>query len=133
MDQQVLTMLSTQVGTIMLGTVFLFVGLAACGVSAIRGRREDLILIWFGLLNLLWGIRMLAYSPAAFSALPHSLGASRQSVIAILSYLTVIPALLFFLEMSRGVLRRFLQVMLIAELPICAAGIWAVLFTDSPY
>jgi sigma-B regulation protein RsbU (phosphoserine phosphatase) len=133
MDQQVLTMLSAQVGTIMLGTVFLFVGLAACGVSAIRGRREDLILLWFGLLNLLWGIRILAYSPAAFNVLPHSLGASRPSVIAILSYLTVIPGLLFFLEMSRGILRRFLQAMLIAELPICAAGIWAVLFTDSPY
>ncbi|HEY6849976.1 MAG TPA: SpoIIE family protein phosphatase [Terracidiphilus sp.] len=133
MDQQVLTMLSDQVGTIMLGTVFLFVGLAACGVSAIRGRREDLILVWFGLLNLLWGIRILAYSPAAFSVLPQFLWASRLSVILILSYLTVIPGLLFFLEMSRGILRRFLQAMLIAELPICAAGVWAVLFTDSPY
>jgi hypothetical protein len=133
MDQQVLTMLSDQVGTIMLGTVFLFIGLAACGVSAIRGRREDRILVWFGLLNLLWGIRILAYSPAAFSVLPQSLWASRLSVIAILSYLTVIQGLLFFLEMSRGILRRFLQAMLIAELPICAAGIWAVLFTDSPH
>jgi phosphoserine phosphatase RsbU/P len=133
MDQQVLTMPSDQVGTIMLGTVFLFVGLAACGVSAIRGRREDLILVWFGLLNLLWGIRILAYSPAAFSVLPQSLGASRLNVIAILSYLTIIPGLLFFLEMSRGILRRFLQAMLVVELPICAAGIWAVLFTDSPY
>ena len=133
MDQRVLTMLSDQVGAIMLGTIFLFVGLAAFAVSAIRGRREDLILVWFGLLNLLWGIRILAYSPAAFSVVAQSLGASRLSVIAILSYLTVIPGLLFFLEMSRGILRRFLQAMLIAELPICAAGIWAVLFTDSPY
>ena len=133
MDQQVLTMLGDQVGTIMLGTVFLFVGLAACGVSAIRGLREDRILVWFGLLNLLWGIRILAYSPAAFSLLPQSLWAGRLSVIAILSYLTVIPGLLFYLEMSRGIVRRFLQAMLICELPICAAGIWAVLFTDSPY
>ena len=62
MDQRVLTMLSDQVGAIMLGTIFLFVGLAAFAVSAIRGRREDLILVWFGLLNLLWGIRILAYS-----------------------------------------------------------------------
>jgi hypothetical protein len=85
MDQQVLTMLNDQVGTSMLGTVFLFVGLAACGVSAIRGRREDRILAWFGLLNLLWGIRILVYSPAAFSVLLQSLWASRLSVIAILS------------------------------------------------
>jgi phosphoserine phosphatase RsbU/P len=133
LDQQVLTLLSDQVGAIMLGTIFLFVGLAACGVSLIRGRREDRILIWFGLLNLMWGIRILAYSPAVFSVLPQSLSASRLGVIAILSYLTVIPALLFFLEMSRGILRRFLQALLIADLPISAAGIWAVLFTNSPY
>jgi bacteriorhodopsin len=54
-------------------------------------------------------------------------------VIAILSYLTVIPGLLFFLEMSRGILRRLLQVMLIADVPICAAGVGAGLFTKSPY
>ena len=126
-------MLSDQVGAIMLGTVFLFVGLVACGVSVIRGRKEDRILIWFGLLSLMWGIRILAYSPAAFSALPQSLWPSRLGVIAILSYLTIIPALLFFLEMSRGNLRRVLQALLIAELPICAAGTWAVLFTNSPY
>ena len=117
----------------MLGTVFLFVGLAACGVSVIRGRKEDRILIWFGLFSLMWGIRILAYSPAVFSVLPRSLWASRLGVIAILSYITVIPALLFFLEMSRGILRRILQAILIADLPISAAGIWAVLFTNSPY
>src|ERR1700739_99971 len=133
MDQRVLTLLSDQVAAIMLGTVFLFVGLVACGVSAIRGRRDDRILIWFGLLSLMWGIRILAYSPAAFSGLPQSLWPSRLGVIAILSYIPLIPALLFFLEMSRGILRRFLQAILIADLPICAAGIWAVLFTNSPY
>ena len=31
------------------------------------------------------------------------------------------------------ILRRLLQVLLIAELPICAAGVGAVLFTESPY
>lgn len=133
MEQQVLTMLREQVGTIMLGTVFLFVGLVACGISAIRGRRKDRILVWFGLLNLMWGARILAYSPAVFSVLPRSLWATRLDLIAILSYLTVIPVLLFFLEMSRGILRRLLQVMLIVDVPICAAGVGAVLFTESPY
>jgi hypothetical protein len=132
MDEQVLATVRDQVGTIMLGTVFLFVGLVASGISAIRGRRKDRILLWFGLLNVMWGARLLAYSPAVFSVLPRSFWATRLDVIAILSYLTVIPALLFFLEMSRGILRRFLQVMLIAEVPICATGVGAVLFTESP-
>ena len=54
MEEQVLTMLRDPVGTIMLGTVFLFVGLVACGISAIRGRRKYRILVWFGLLNVMW-------------------------------------------------------------------------------
>jgi phosphoserine phosphatase RsbU/P len=133
MEEQVLTMLRDQVGTIMLGTVFLFVGLVASAISAIRGPRKDRLLVWFGLLNVMWGVRILAYAPAMFSVLPRFFRASRLDVIAILSYLTVIPGLLFFLEMSRGTLRRLLQVLLIAEVPICAAGVWAVLFTESPY
>jgi phosphoserine phosphatase RsbU/P len=132
-EEQVLTMLRGQVGPIMLGTVFLFVGLIACAISAIRSRKENRILLWFGLLNVMWGIRILAYAPAAFSMLPRPLWASRLNAIAILSYLTVIPGLLFFIEMSRGILRRFLQILLLAELPICAAGVGAVLFTKSPY
>jgi hypothetical protein len=133
LEEQVLTLVRDQVGTIILGTIFVFVGLVACGVAAIRGHRGARILVWFGLLNMMWGARILAYAPAAFSLLPRSFWASRLDVIAILSYVTVIPALLFFLEMSRGILRRFLEVMLISELLICAAGVGAVLFTKSPY
>jgi sigma-B regulation protein RsbU (phosphoserine phosphatase) len=133
MEEQALTMLRGQVGTIMLGTVFLLVGVIACALSTIRGRRENRILLWFGLLNVLWGIRILAYAPAAFSLLPRSFWASRLDVIAILSYVTVVPGLLFFLEMSRGILRRLLQIMLIAEVPISGAGVFAVFFTNSPY
>jgi hypothetical protein len=45
MEEQVLTMLRDQVGTIMLGTVFLFVGLVASAISAIRGPRKDRLLV----------------------------------------------------------------------------------------
>ena len=113
--------------------VFLFIGLVASDISAIRGRREDRILVWFGLMDVIWGTRILAYASAVFSALLRSLWASRLDVMGMLSYPTVIPGPNFFLELSRGILRRFLQVMLIAEMPICAAGVGAVLFTDSPY
>jgi hypothetical protein len=77
LEERAPTMLRDQVGTIMLGTVFLFIGLVACGISAIRGRRKDRILVWFGLLNVMWGARILAYAPAVFSVLPRSLRASR--------------------------------------------------------
>jgi phosphoserine phosphatase RsbU/P len=132
-EEQILTMLRGQVGNIMLGTVFLFVGLVACAVSNTRDRQEKRILLWFALLSMLWGARLLAYAPAAFSMLPRPWWASRLDVIAVFSYVTVVPALLFFLEMSRGALRRILLIMLLADLLICAAGIGAVLFTKSPY
>jgi hypothetical protein len=90
MDSQVLTMLREQVVPIMLGTVFLFVGLVACAISAIRGHKESRIILWFGLLNIMRGARLLAFAPAAFSMLPRSRWASRLDVIAILSYVTVV-------------------------------------------
>src|SRR5579863_6040790 len=127
MEQQVLTTLRDQVGPIMLGTVFLFVGVVACALSPIRGRKEKGILLWFGLLNIMWGARILADAPAAFSMLPRTWWASRVDAIAILSYVTVVPALLFFLEMSRGILRRLLQIMLLADFGTCLAGIYSVL------
>jgi phosphoserine phosphatase RsbU/P len=133
MEEQVLTVVRDQVGAIALGTVFMFVGVMACAIAAIRGRVAARILVWFGLLSLMWGARIMASVPAAFSVLPRSLGVSRPAVIAILSYVTVIPALLFFVELSRGSLRRLLQIMLVADFGICLAGIYSVLFTESPY
>ena len=133
MEEQVLTVVRDQVGAIALGTVLMFVGVIACAIAAIRGRGAVRILVWFGLLSLMWGVRIMASVPTAFSVLPRSLWTSRPAVIAILSYVTVIPALLFFLELSRGSLRRLLQMMLVADLAICLAGIYSVLFTGSPY
>ena len=133
MEEQVLTVVRDQVGAIALGTVLMSVGAIACAMAAIRGRGAVRILVWFGLLSLMWGVRVMASVPAAFSVLPRSLWTSRPAVIAILSYVTVIPALLFFLELSRGSLRRLLQMMLVADLGICLAGIYSVLFTESPY
>jgi sigma-B regulation protein RsbU (phosphoserine phosphatase) len=133
MEAQVLTVVRDQVGAIALGTVFMFVGVMACAIAAIRGRGAVRILVWFGLLSLMWGMRIMASVPAAFSVLPRSLWASRPAVIAILSYVTVLPALLFFLELSRGSLRRLLQMMFVADLVVCLAGIYSVLFTGSPY
>jgi sigma-B regulation protein RsbU (phosphoserine phosphatase) len=133
MEEQVLTVIRDQVGAIALGTILMFVGLMACAIAAIRGRGSIRILVWFGLLSLMWGVRIMASVPAAFSLLPRSLWASRPAVIALLSYVTVIPALLYFLELSRGSLRRLLQIMFAADLVICLAGIYSVLFTRSPY
>ena len=94
MNDQVLLILRGQVGGIMLGTVFLFIGLAACGVAAIRGGARVRILVWFGIFSAMYGARILAQVPAAFSLLPRSTWAKSPFVIVIITYLILIPALL---------------------------------------
>ena len=45
LDDQVLGMLRGQIGSIVLGTIFLFIGLASCAMAAIRGRSQLRILV----------------------------------------------------------------------------------------
>ena len=132
MGDQGLVLLRDQVSGIMLGAIFLFTGLAACGIAAIRGRGRVRILLWFGILNAMYGARLLAQAPAGFRLLPRSIWDSRTQVIAILTYLILIPALLFWLDLSIGKLRRFLQIMLFAASLIAIVGVCAVFFSDSP-
>ena len=131
MEDQVLMMLRGQVSGIILGGVFLFIGLAACAIAVIRGGGRVRILVWFGIFSAMYGARILAQTPAAFSVLPRSTWASRPYVIAIITYLILIPALLFWLELSLGKLRRFLQVTVIAASVIGIAGVCSTLITGS--
>jgi len=125
-------MLRGQVAGIMLGTVFLFVGLAACGIAAIRGGARVRILIWFGIFSAMYGARILAQMPAAFSLLPRSAWASRPQVIWIVTYLILIPALLFWLELSLGKLRPILQVTAIVASVFGIVASCSTLITGSP-
>ncbi len=126
-------MLRGQVAGIMLGTVFLFIGLAACGIAAIRGGGRVRILVWFGIFSAMYGARILAQVPAAFTALSRSSWAQSPYVITIITYLILIPMLLFWLELSLGRVRRLLQVTAIAALAFGIAGVCVAFVTESPY
>jgi sigma-B regulation protein RsbU (phosphoserine phosphatase) len=71
--------------------------------------------------------------PAAFSVLPRSTWARSPYVIAIITYLILIPLLLFWLELSLGKVRRFLQVTAIAASGFGMAGVCSAFITASPY
>jgi sigma-B regulation protein RsbU (phosphoserine phosphatase) len=119
LEDQIQTMLRGSVGGIMLATVFLFIGLAACAIAAIRGRGRVRILLWFGIFSAMYGVRILAQG--------------HPYVIAIITYLIIIPALLFWLELSLGKLRRFLQITVVAAAVIGIIGICVTFITKSPY
>lgn len=131
MDDQTLLMLRDQVGGIMLGTVFLFIGLAACGIALIRRGATGRLLVFQGIFSGMYGVRILAQIPSAFNTLPRSTWSSRPYVVWIITYLLVIPAVLFWLELSRGKLRRLLQITVIAAGVIGIAGVCSTLISGS--
>ncbi len=121
-------MLRGQVGVIVLGTIFLLIGIAACCIAAIRGRDVGRILPWFGVFSAMYGVRLFAEVPAAFSLLVGPFWPYAPQLVWIITYVILIPALLFWVELSLGTLRRFLLFMvfpasvvaLAAFLPSCS-------------
>jgi len=118
-----LVVLRTEIAYIILGTLFLFFGLAALTVAAIRERREVRILIWLGIWSGMYGFNLLVRSPAVLDALPHSL----QLVIPFsknaVGFLFLVMGLLAWSELTVGKLRLFTQVMVIPSALVALAGI----------
>jgi hypothetical protein len=93
----------------LLGALFLFVGLAACLIAALRRRRESRLLVWFGLFIGLYGARILAHIGGDLNLFPRSPWPERL-VIAV-NYLLVVPAFLFWAERTKSYLRRAFQLL----------------------
>ncbi|HEY1498907.1 MAG TPA: PP2C family protein-serine/threonine phosphatase [Acidobacteriaceae bacterium] len=129
MQVQLLLTLRGQVAGISLGTVFLVIGLAACGVGLIRSfRGARYLFFWQGIFAALYGARViLREAPLVLSVLPQSTWHLRPYAISIITYLILIPALLFWLELSRGKLKLILRATLVGAVLIGAAGIGSAL------
>jgi sigma-B regulation protein RsbU (phosphoserine phosphatase) len=133
LEEQVLGMLRGQIGGIALGTIFLFIGLASCASAAIRGRGQLRILVWFGIFNAMYGVRILAQSPPVFHAFPRIFGKDSSYFIAAVTYLIIIPALFFWLELSVGKLRPVLRITIAVAVASGILGVGSIFFTKSPF
>lgn len=133
MDAQVLALIRGQVGAIILATIFLFIGLAACAVAAIHGRGGVRALVWQGIFSAMYGTRILAQSPAGLSIFPPSVRAIHEDLVWVITYVMVIPAILFWADISLGALRHFLQITLVVSAVIAAGGVSSDLIARSPY
>lgn len=131
-DAQVLSLLRNQVAGIVLGSIFLFIGLGALALAVLRRRQQVRLLVWFGLFSGLYGLRMLAQAPAAFALLPQPLWTYRGYVIAVITYIIILPALFFWLEMAKGMLRRFIQAAIVAAALIAVCAVFAAWFYHAP-
>src|SRR5271166_2250226 len=119
----VLATLRGQVTDIVLGTVFLSIGAAACAIAAIRWRRGVSILLWWGIFSAMFGLQTLVQTRAILAALPHWLGPAIPSISTAIMYLLLVSALLAWRELSRGKLRFLVQLEIIVGLAIAIAGI----------
>jgi sigma-B regulation protein RsbU (phosphoserine phosphatase) len=115
------------------GTVFVFLGLIACGIAAMRRRSGVRILVWLGIWSAVYGARPLFDSLDAVGLLPHWFHVSVPYLDAVNIYLTLVVASLALLELSQGKLRLFLQGVILAGLAIALAGIGFFVFTGSRY
>lgn len=112
----------------MFGSVFLFIGLAACAFAVVRNRDGARFFAWLGIWSILRATRLLTESPAVVAVLPPWLQACVPVVWTVAVYLVLPVAVLTWLELSVGRVRLFLQaVILIAWLiGIAAIGLFAL-------
>ena len=108
---------------IVVGTVFLTIGVTACAIAAIRWRRGVRILLWWGIFSGLYGLQKLGRTPSIFAVLPHSLKAVTPYVNTAVMYLLLISALFAWRELTKGKLRFLVQLEIFVGLAIALVGI----------
>lgn len=118
---------------ILFGTVFLFIGLCALGIAAIRRGPGVKLLTWLGIWSAIEGTEYLFGSLAALGLLPRWLLNCLPYVGNILSFSVVVIAVLAFMQLSQDKLRLFLQGAIVVGLAIAVAGITLFLRTGSSF
>jgi sigma-B regulation protein RsbU (phosphoserine phosphatase) len=124
-------MLRDRVADIIFGTIFLFGGLTACCIAAMRRRSGVRVLIWLGLWSAMYGAGPLLHSLAVVALLPHWFQVSLPYLDTVISYFILVVASLAFLELSLDKLRLWLQAVIFVGLAIGLAGIGIFIFTGS--
>lgn len=126
-----ISLLRGELTDIVSAAFFLFIGLLAFGIAAVRRRSGVRILVWIGIWSILFGSNMLAQSSAVRAALPAFLQPARVLCSVASSYLTLVAAALAYLELTLGYFRRFMWFLLVADLVVAIAGIGAFVLTGN--
>ncbi len=124
-------MLRGQIAGIVLGTVFVFFGVAACFIAAIRRRSGVRLVVWLGIWSAMYGVRELDQLSAVNAVLPNWMQVSVPYLNTVTSYMIIVVSTLAFLDLTIGKLRLFLWGVTFAGLGIGLAGIVLFLTTGS--
>ena len=107
----------------------MFIGLAACGIAAMRRRSGVRVFIWLGLWSAMYGTLRMAGPLAAVARLPHWFQVSVPYLDTFNAYLILVVATCAWLELTVGKYRLLMWAVIFAGLAIALAGIVFFLFT----
>ncbi len=116
-------MLRGQIADIIVGSIFVFVGVATCSMAAFRRGRGVRMFVWLGIWSAMYGAVDLDRSPAVMAALPRWLRIGAPYADTAMTYLLVVAGSLSFLELSRGRLRLLIQAAAGLGLAIAAGAV----------
>jgi phosphoserine phosphatase RsbU/P len=119
-----------QLANIITGSIFLFIGLAACFIAAIRGAGVR-TLVWLGIWSAAYGVVHISNSPALAATWPRWAQIGISYVSAALTYLLVVFGALAFVNLTLGRLRTVVRMAVYAGLGIAAAGTVSFVFAGS--
>ncbi len=128
---QTLEGLRAQMPAIMLGSIFLFIGLIALALSLVRHRKTMRAVVWFGLLSACYGLRLLMEARAFVGVLPPFAMTVREFVVVLLTHVILIPALLVWYDLSTGAIRKLVKAFVIVATAIAVAGVVVALATGN--
>ena len=131
MEVQSLASLRVELAYIVLGTVFVFFGLACCAVAAIRKRGEVRVLVWLGIWSGMYGTGALLRTAAFNEALPPWLRIAAPFTANAIGYLLVVAALLVWSELTLKKMRLVTQALAGVGFLTAIAGIGFFMATGS--
>ena len=127
-DTQALELIRNQVGEIIFGTFFVLIGLIAGAIAVIRSGKGVKVIFWLAMWSGMYGIQLLIVSPAVSMFFPQLFQRFIPYIQVSISYLILVFALLAWLDLTRGKLHLYMQIMIFAGLAIALAGIgWFII------
>lgn len=122
-ETQLVSELRGEIANLVAGVFFLFISLVALGVAVVRPGRSSRVLVWVGAWSGMYGAQELLWSEPVVESLPAAIQVARQPLLVLFAYLIIVAATFAFLELTSGVLRRFLQICLVANVVIAVAAL----------
>ncbi len=131
MQVQPLVITGDQLLGVIAGTAFVFAGLSACCIAAMRRRSGIRVVLWLGVWSVLYGIQPLADSLIAAARMPRWFQVSVPYADVIHNYFVLVVASLAFLELTTGKIRLLMKPVIFAGLAIAVAGMGFFVVTGS--